>query len=502
MSSKKRQAISFAMILGAVVFGMVLAAGLDLTVPTSAQSSEPIVPQGVVGEGAGGGLPSFANLAAAVEPAVASVQTSTIRERPEGMDPFRFFFGPRDRRERDERERPERFRSEGGGSGFVISAGGLVVTNYHVVQEADEVQVRLQGREYEAEVVGSDPPTDLALLQVDVGHELEYLALGNSDDLRPGDWVMAIGDPLGLAKTVTVGVVSAKGRQINISGETSFENFIQTDAAINFGNSGGPLINVRGEVVGINSAINWGAENIGFAVPVNTLQQILPQLRETGRVSRGYLGILINDVNYEIAEAFGLDEPQGVLVSRVIPGEPAAVAGLEHGDIVLEVDGGAVEDSRFLIDYVSAKGPGESVELTLLRDGERIARTVELTERPRQDEQAEAEPSGEEGGIEWLGIRYQDLTPGSRQTHGVPEGVDGVWITSVEATSPLWDEGIRNDGIIYVVTEINGRDVTSVQEFEEAVQSAEPGSRLRLYVRRFRQGEELAPQFVFPAVPE
>jgi serine protease Do len=502
MSSKRRQAVSFALILGAVAFGMVLAGGLDLTVPTSAQDSEPIVPQGVVGPEGGGGLPSFANLAEAVEPAVASVQTSTIRERPEGMDPFRFFFGPRDRREQSPDDEPERFRSEGGGSGFVISADGLVVTNYHVVQEADEVQVRLQGREYEAEIVGSDPPTDLALLQVDVGHELAYLALGDSDALRPGDWVMAIGDPLGLAKTVTVGVVSAKGRQINISDESSFENFIQTDAAINFGNSGGPLINVHGEVVGINSAINWGAENIGFAVPVNTLKQILPQLRDKGRVSRGYLGILINDVNYDIAQAFGLDEPHGVLVSQVLPGQPADAAGVKHGDIILEVDGHPVEDSRYLIDYVSAKGPEESVELTVVRDGERISRTVELTERPAQGDTAEVEPSGEEGGIEWLGIRYQDLTPGSRQTHGIPQDVEGVWITSVDAASPLWEEGIRNDGVIYVVTEVNGRAVASVAEFESIVREADPGSRLRLYTRRFHRGEELAPRFVFPRVPE
>jgi serine protease Do len=447
-------------------------------------------------------LPSFANLAEAVEPAVASVQTSTIRERPEGVDPFRFFFGPRDRRERSPDDEPEQFRSEGGGSGFVISADGLVVTNYHVVQEADEVQVRLEGREYEAELVGSDPPTDLALLQVDVGHELPFLALGDSDALRPGDWVMAIGDPLGLARTVTVGVVSAKGRQINISDESSFENFIQTDAAINFGNSGGPLINVRGEVVGINSAINWGAENIGFAVPVNTLKQILPQLREKGRVSRGYLGILIEDVDYDTAQAFGLDEPHGVLVNQVLPGQPADTAGLRHGDIILEVDGREVADSRYLVDYVSARGPDESVELTVLRDGERITRTVDLTERPSQAGTAQEEPSGEEGGIEWLGIRYQDLTPGSRQSHGIPQEADGVWITSVDATSPLWEEGIRNDGVIYVVTEVNSRPVASVADFEQIVREAEPGSRLRLYIRRFSRGEELAPRFVFPRVPE
>jgi len=501
MSSRQRQVVSFAMILGAVAFGMVLAGGLDLTVSTSAQAPGPIVPEPVTGHQAGMALPSFADLAEAIEPAVASVQTSTIRERKEGVDPFRFFFGPQDRREEEPRQEPERFRSEGGGSGFVISADGLVVTNYHVVEDADAVTVRLEGRELVAKVVGTDPPTDLALLRIDVGHDLPYLALGDSDALRPGDWVMAIGDPLGLAKTVTVGVVSAKGRQINISDEASFENFIQTDAAINFGNSGGPLINTSGEVVGINSAINWGAENIGFAVPVNTLKQILPQLRDQGRVSRGYLGILIQDVDYDIAQAFGLEEPEGVLVNQVLTGQPADAAGVRHGDIILEVDGRTVGNTRFLIDYVSAKGPEGSVDLQVLRDGERVGMTVELAERPSQVGEAETEPADEEAGIEWLGIRYQNLTPETRRSHGIPGSVQGVWIISVDPTSPLWDEGIRNDGLLYVVTEVNGRQVSSIDELESVVREAPSGSRLRLYVRRFHQGEELAPTFVFPRVP-
>ncbi len=517
MSTRNRQAVSLALILGAVVFGMVLAGGLNLTVATSAQDTGPIVPEGVVGgSGAAAGLPSFANLAEAVEHAVVSVQTATIRERPhDGVDPFEFFLGPRDRGERGdhpEREQgppapqgpqpPDRFRAEGGGSGFVITAAGLVVTNYHVVSDADEVTVGLEGRTYKARVVGTDPPTDIALLQIDAGHPLAYLALGDSEALRSGDWVMAIGDPFGLDKTVTVGVVSAKGRQINISGEPSFENFIQTDAAINFGNSGGPLLDVRGQVIGINSAINWGAENIGFAVPVNTLKQVLPQLRAKGEVTRGYLGILITDVDYDIAEAFGLAKPQGVLVNQVVAGQPADKAGLAHGDIILQVDGQPVKDTRFLIDYVSAKGPGGAVDLDVLRGGEHVTKTVHLTERPHQGEEPTHEENGEQGGIDWLGIRYQDLTPGSRTAHGLPDGVTGVWITSVDPTSPLWDEGIRNDGVIYVVSEVNGKKVSSVGELEAAVKEAKPGSRLRLYVRRFANGEEAPPRFVFPKVPQ
>ncbi len=512
MSTRNRQAFSFALILGAVVFGMVLAGGLNLTVPSSAQDTGPIVPQGVGGEGAAAGLPSFANLAEAVEHAVVSVQTATIRERPhQGADPFQFFFGPRDRGDQGQRpdreqqqepQQPERFRSEGGGSGFVITTDGLVVTNYHVVSDADEVTVGLEGRQYKAKVVGTDPPTDIALLRIDAGRPLKYLALGDSDTLRSGDWVMAIGDPFGLDKTVTVGVVSAKGRQINISGEPSFENFIQTDAAINFGNSGGPLLNVRGEVIGINSAINWGAENIGFAVPVNTLKQVLPQLRKTGEVTRGYLGIMINDVDYDVAEAFGLDKPQGVLVNQVVAGQPADKAGLTHGDIILQVDGQPIKDTRYLIDYVSNKGPGGSVSLDVLRNGEHVTKTVHLTERPRQGEEPTHPESAEEGGIDWLGIRYQNLSPSARSAHSLPDDVSGVWITSVDPTSPLWDEGIRNDGVIYVVSEIDGKKVSTVGELETAVKAAKPGSRLRLYVRRFVNGEEAPPRFVFPKVPQ
>ena len=500
----KQHLLTLVIVFGAVIFGMVLAGGLGLT-PKGQTSPEPspTTPAAATSSGFSSvGLPSFADLAEHVSPAVVSIEASTF-ERSRGgrmSDPFEFFFGPR-RREQDESEDQE-FRSDSGGSGFIVSADGLVVTNNHVIRGAEQVRVRMGESAYDAEVKGVDAATDLALLKIDTGEDLPFLPLGDSDALRPGDWVMAIGSPLELANTVTVGVVSAKGRRINISPETtSFESFIQTDAAINFGNSGGPLVDLAGTVVGINTAINWGSENIGFAVPVNILRQVLPQLRDEGRVRRGYLGIGVNDVTDRAAEAFGLESTDGALVSNVIPGLPADEGGLEAGDIILTVDGIQIANTRELIDYVSNQGPDATVVLGILRDGERLEKTIKLAERPSEGGEAEEEEDSEEGGIEWLGLRYQDITPGLRSTHGLPEDADGVWITDISPRSPLYDEGVRSGQVINLITEVNGRRVGSVAEFEEIVREATSGSRLRLYLRRFGRGQELQPLFVFPAVP-
>jgi serine protease Do len=254
-------------------------------------------------------------------------------------------------------------------------------------------------------------------------------------------------------------------------------------------------------VVGINTAINWGSENIGFAVPVNILRQVLPQLREEGRVRRGYLGIGVNDVTDRAAEAFGLDSSEGALVSNVIPGLPADEGGLQAGDIILTVDGRKIANTRELIDYVSRQGPDATVELGILREGKKLEKTIQLAERPSESGETEEAGESEDHGIEWLGLRYQDLTPGLRSTHGIPEDVDGVWITEISPRSPLYDEGVRAGQLINVITEVNGRSISSVAEFEELVRDASTGSRLRLYLRRFGRGQELQPLFVFPAVP-
>jgi len=486
-SSTSRQFVTFLLVVGAVAFGMVLAGGLGLTVPGMADDA--LGPQVVARSAAGNGVPSFADLAEAVEPAVVSIRADTYQSGPSRqINPFEFFFGPRRRPGQPQEESPEqeRFRSESGGSGFLISPDGLIVTNNHVIEGADRLMVTLGDREYPAELKGTDPVTDIALLQIDAGGNLRHLRLGDSERLRVGDWVMAIGSPLNLDHTVTVGVVSAKGRSIGII-DNSFENFIQTDAAINFGNSGGPLVNLDGEVVGVATAINFGAENIGFAVPVSTVKQVLPQLREAGKVTRGYLGVDIKNLDFDEAESFGLESTAGALVLGTREGDPAAEAGVRHGDVVLQVDDVVVHDTRDLIDYVASRQPGDEVRLTIWRSGERLVRTAELGERPGLGQQAAVEEEGGTSGIDWLGIRYQELTEEVRQAHGLPSSATGVWVTNVAPDSPLYDEQVRPGDII---AEVNGQPVENLREFERVVESTDSGRYLRLYVQRYDpQGE-------------
>jgi serine protease Do len=291
-----------------------------------------------------------------------------------------------------------------------------------------------------------------------------------------------------------VGVVSAKGRAIGLTQDTSFENFIQTDAAINRGNSGGPLVNLQGEVVGIATAMNWGAENIGFAVPVNTLGSVLPQLRDKGKVSRGYLGINIQNLDYDRAKAFGLAEESGALVTSVVDGAPADRAGVEHGDIVVAVDGRPVKETRDLIDYVSNRPPGATVNLQILRDGKRMERKVELSERVLPGSGLEEDDEDEARGIDWLGLDFQDLTPQLRQSLGVGENERGVVVSEVAASSPLYDEGVAPGDVI---VELNGRPVGSSEELEGLVGEAAAGSYLRFYLKRFGgpRGDDAAVSF-------
>ena len=520
-TSQRRQITTFMLVLGAVVFGMVLAGGLNLTVPGRTDAAATLSATQIAGNNAPiTSLPSFADLAQAVDPAVVSIQAATIEDRPrggrgQGMDPFEFFFGPRGRGQQDDEEGgpggrgqqpgqgqdPEQFRSDAGGSGFVISRDGLVVTNYHVVEGASEVKVHLGDRDYPAEVKGADQATDIALLKINAGNDLRYLELGDSDTVRVGDWIMVIGNPLNLDKTVTTGVVSAKGRSIGIS-DASFENFIQTDAAINFGNSGGPLVNLRGEVVGIATAINWGAENIGFAVPVNTLKEVLPQLREKGKVSRGYLGIQIQNLSYNQARAFGLETTDGALVGSVESSTPAGKSGIRHGDIIVGVDDVKVKNTHDLINYVANKGPGSTVTLDVLRDGKHMDIQVKLGERPeRNAANGQQEDGGDEegpSGIDWLGIKYQGITDTLRSTHGLSDDVDGVIVTNVAPTSPLYEQFIRPGTII---TEVNGQEVHGVADFEKLVKGARSGSYLRLYAMQFSRGQQGQPFFAVVQVP-
>ncbi len=469
-----------AVIVAAILFGMLLSGGLDMTARVEADRSEP-VPAAAPGSMT---LPDFAALADHVVPSVVSVYSADVQEPSERRrqmpsDPFHFFFGPRD--ERNERQ-PQVQRSSG--SGFFISDAGEILTNHHVIEDADQIRVRLANDdEYRAEIVGIDPATDIALLRViEPDREFDALPLGDSARVRVGEWVMAAGNPLNMEHTVTVGVVSAKGRSLGLSAESSsFENFIQTDAAINFGNSGGPLVDLHGNVVGINTAINAAGQNIGFAIPVDVARRILPQLRERGRVVRGYLGVQINNLTREDAEAFGLSSSDGALVSLVSPGHAAEKAGVRHGDVIVSVDGQKLKDTRELIDTISAMPPGTEVDLGIVRNGEELKITVTLEEREIQGAPAEpAEGPDDEGDVfERVGVTVIELSPGARQNFRIGPDIEGVVVTRVRPLSSASDKGMQPG---FVITEANGEKITSPGELRSATAEVEAGGYLRLYV--------------------
>jgi serine protease Do len=475
-----------AVVVAAVLFGMVLAGALNITPSSGAEKAVEAEP---VSESPGplpaAPAPDFAALADRVVPSVVSVFNTDIAEPDERRqrmprDPFHFFFGPRD----DGDDEP--VVRQVSGSGFFISSDGELITNNHVVEHADKIEIELaDGLRYEVEVVGTDPETDVALLKVsEPDRDFPVLALGDSDAARVGEWVMAVGNPLDMQHTVTVGVVSATGRVIGLSQDRSFENFIQTDAAINVGNSGGPLVNLRGEVIGINTAINVRGQNLGFAVPIATAKRILDQLRDSGSVVRGYLGVMVRNIDQRMAEAFGLDSRDGAFVDDVLEGHAADKGGLTPGDVVVEVNGRRISDTRELIDMVSAMAPGTEVELEVVRDGRRRTLEVVLEERQTEGEDAAADDGGDSSSsAERVGISVSELDPRLRQYYRVPDALDGVVITHVRRLSPAGEEGLREGDII---TEANGVSVGSPEELVEAISRVEEGGYLRLYVHRPR----------------
>jgi serine protease Do len=491
MEKSTKRALSFSVLIAAaVIFGMVVASSVNVTPRSEAQRE-------ASARGARSGsmlIPSFADIADETMSSVVSITSTEIvkgssRRNPFGggggnADPFEFFFGPQQRRQNPNDD--EEHKEQQGGTGFFISDDGYLVTNYHVVENADKVEVRLSNRDRTtARIVGRDPATDLALLKIDSKQRLNPLPLGNSDQLRVGEWVMAIGDPLNFDKTVTVGVVSAKGRfgLTADPGTRSFENFIQTDAAINFGNSGGPLINVNGEVVGINTAMFRPAQNIGFAVPINTLKTVLPQLREKGKVIRGFLGINIENIDGDKASAFNLKTQDGAFVQSVEPGKPADRAGVKPGDTIVRVDDVPVKDTRDLIGYVSGKSPGSKVRLAVIRDGREMNLTATLAERDvaSAGDQDDTGKTSSEDSRERIGISVTELTPQVRQMQGVQTNVNGLLVVHVKEVSPAADAGIREGDVI---TEVNARRITSTDEFGKLVSGARKGDYLRLYILR------------------
>jgi serine protease Do len=428
-----------------------------------------------------GGLPDFVTLAKKMKPLVVNISTTQVSEARGGSqefsspfgddDPFndfwkRFFGGPTPRG-------PQRQRSLG--SGFIIDSDGSILTNNHVVENATKIVVKLSDdQEYEATVVGRDPKTDIAVIKINAKTSLAAANFGDSEKLEVGEWVVAIGNPFGLDSTVTSGIVSAKGRHI---GQGPYDNFIQTDASINPGNSGGPLINLRGEVIGINTAIfsrSGGNIGIGFAIPINLVKEVLPQLRGKGKVTRGFLGVLIQKVTPEIAESLGLDKAQGALVANVSKDGPADKAGVKVGDVIVEFDGKEVKDSGDLPIIVARTAVDKKVRMKVLRDKKEIMLNVAVGELKDEEVVASAPEKGE------LGLTVQRLTPQMAESLGL-EKSEGVVVSAVEPGSVGDEAGIRRGDIIM---EIDRKTIRTVDDYRKAVAAVKKGRGILFLVRR------------------
>ena len=366
--------------------------------------------------------------------------------------------------------------SPGSGSGVIIDEQGHIITNNHVVGDANEVEIRLSDRtKFTAHVIGKDPDTDLALLKISTDRALPYAQLGDSGTVKVGQWVLAVGNPFGLDRTVTLGVVSGIGREnMNLS---KYENFIQTDASINPGNSGGPLFNIHGEVIGINTAIINFAQGIGFAIPSNMAKQVMQQLLTRGKVVRAWLGVGIQPVTGELAGKFGVNENEGVLVNEVFDNDPAYRAGIKPGDIITKVDGKGVDTPNSLSRLIAALDPGAAASIEVVRDGKRQLISVPLIERKESAVLTSIQPSRAEVK---LGLDVQDLTPELAEKFKLKE-TRGVLVTKVDRGSVAMVEGLREGDLI---KEVNRSEVTSSSEFSTAVSKAKRGDTVLLRVLR------------------
>jgi serine protease Do len=420
------------------------------------------------------GVVNFADVAERINPAVVNIEAASrlaVRTptRWRGDDPD----APRD----------QDVPRQGAGSGFIVDSAGYILTNHHVVEGAERITVTLaDGRVFRGTIAGSDPAIDVALVHIANATNLPVAPLGNSDELRAGEWVCAIGNPLGYVHSVTVGVVSFIGRKLF---DPSLDDYIQTDAAINFGNSGGPLINARGEVVGINSAISSKATSIGFALPINQAVAVLPQLKATGRVSRGFIGVTLTDVTPALQRALNLSVADGAMVQDVTPRSPAERAGLRPYDVIVEVEGSKVTSNQELIQNVSARQPGTMTKLEVIREGRRQTMNVKLAERPGRED----EPGGSGGDDAARPVRPADTPPVplgvavrelDRRFVGrveIPDDIQGVIVSRVEATGAAYQLLRRG----YVILEVNRKPTPNVAAYQRIVDAARPGDVLAFY---------------------
>jgi len=423
----------------------------------------------------------FINIAEKINPVVVNINTAKVvrRRSPFNNDPlfqdfFERFFG------RDYNQRGQAYRSQSLGSGFIISADGYILTNNHVISDADEISVRLyNGRQYDGKIIGRDPETDVGLIKIDA-QDLPYAALADSDNVRVGEWVIAIGNPFGLSHTVTTGIISAQERAI---GHSTYDNYLQTDASINPGNSGGPLLNLQGQVIGINSAIVQNAYGIGFAVPINMAKALLPQLK-TGKVQRGWLGVNIQDIDDEMRQALGLDADYGVIVPQVVAGAPAEKAGIKAGDIILKINGRKMESANQLATTIAAIGPGNDVDITIQRESRVFDVSVTLAER-RVDARGQILPDREpEKTFNAYGLVLSPLNPLLRRQYSIPESVAyGLVVTGLDP------EKFSASGVDLqlgdVVVEVNREKIEKLADFEAALSRGVAENKVLL--RIFRQ---------------
>jgi serine protease Do len=414
--------------------------------------------------------PDFTALAKELQPAVVNISTKQQAARSNEDSPMEFFerfFGPGQPR----RRRP------GQGSGFIISKDGYIVTNYHVVEDAADIKVTLTTRQqFNAKLIGGDAKTDLALVKIEAKETLPTVPAGDSDHLEVGEWVMAIGNPFGLGHTVTTGIVSAKGRTI---GAGPYDDFIQTDASINPGNSGGPLFNMRGEVIGINTAIVPQGQGIGFAIPSNMALNILQQLSGEGKVTRGWLGVAIQQLSPELMQAFKLTNNDGALIADVIADSPASKAGLKRGDIIVGFNGAKVQESSELPRLVATMPPGASATIDIIREGKPLSVPVVLGTLKEDVEQDVAKPKPSEVEVS-LGLRVEPITPDVATSLKL-ENHEGVVVSGVDASGPAAEAGLRRGD---VVREINRLPIHDIDDYETVTSNLKTDTTVLLLVER------------------
>ena len=471
-------ALAIALVAG-VALGAFSATRAELRRPVLvAQSQAPVAPIPILPVQMPPQGGTFASVADAIKPAVINVNTVSRTTGPQGRTPFEEYFGEEFFR-RFFGEVPERIPQRSLGSGVIVDPSGIALTNAHVVDKATEIEVvTLDGGKHKAKVIGVDKKTDLAVLKLDDGKgTFKYARLGDSDRMQVGDWVLAVGSPFGLQATVTAGIISAKARQLD---QGPFDDFLQTDAAINPGNSGGPLVNMQGEVIGINTAIVAGGSGIGFAIPSNMARKIYTELRNKGRVTRGWLGVSIQPLTPELARSFGSKDVKGVLINEVMPDSPAAKAGLKPGDILLEFDGRPMEGPGDLQRAVGFFSPDRGAKVKIWRDQGEKTLEVKIGQAPDERQAQQQRPGGGSRARSMLGLEVRPVTPEIARQLNL-RTTEGVIVVRVEEGSSAAEAGVQRGD---VVKQLNGQTVKTMADFERLTREMKEGDPLTVLLQR------------------